>query len=407
MMSDLIPHDGTCLNGSSAVDSTAPEERPCVRITQAGQIDTTLNELTSCGHLTGDIIAAMGDGLCIVGLDFRVIYQNKVHEELTNGNFAGSYCFKSFHQQTSICPECPVQAAFADGRVHRQRKANKAAGQTAAYVEITASPLFDNAGELIAGIEIVRNISDQENARAATEKLNRVLLQKTDDLLAANDELEAFSYSLSHDMRTFLAQLQLAVEALTESPHCADEKTLFFINIIKKSVDGMDQLIASMLELAQASTGELRHDHVNLGSMADEILETLAMQNPDRLVKTIIPEDLTANGEGTLLYNALQNLLGNAWKFTMDAEEAKIELGKTNWGDEVVYFIRDNGCGFDQGDAEKIFQPFERLARSKHKGNGIGLATVKRILTRHGGRVWAESASAQGATFYFTLPDPE
>lgn len=166
----------------------------------------------------------------------------------------------------------------------------------------------------------------------------------------------------------------------------------------------MSALIDAMLGLARLSRSELRRQDVNLSAKAREIAERLQQMQPERRVEVIIEEDVLAHADAQLIRSALENLLGNAWKFTGKTSAARIEFGTLKRDDETVYFVKDNGVGFDMAYAGKLFGPFQRLHTSEEfDGTGIGLATVHRIISRHGGRVWAESAVGEGAIFYFTL----
>ncbi|MDE2312604.1 MAG: hypothetical protein KGL04_00330 [Elusimicrobia bacterium] len=167
----------------------------------------------------------------------------------------------------------------------------------------------------------------------------------------------------------------------------------------------MADLIGAMLKLSRATQGEIRQDVVNMSTLAQGIKDELVSLEPKRKADFSIQSGLTAFGDPDLLKLALENLLGNAWKYTRRKERARIEFGQTVQNGGVVYFVRDNGAGFDMSHADKLFLPFSRLhSRGEFEGTGIGLATVQRIIARHGGRIWAEGAVDKGASFYFTLP---
>jgi light-regulated signal transduction histidine kinase (bacteriophytochrome) len=167
----------------------------------------------------------------------------------------------------------------------------------------------------------------------------------------------------------------------------------------------MTALIEGLLVLSRLSRHEIHAHVVDMGSQAREILENFAAQEPQRRVNVRIAPELRVAADRDLLRALLENLLGNAWKFTGNQPDAVIEIGKTDNGDEVVYYVRDNGVGFNMDYADKLFSPFQRLHRAgEFPGYGIGLATVQRIVSRHGGRIWAQAAEGAGATFYFTLP---
>jgi light-regulated signal transduction histidine kinase (bacteriophytochrome) len=165
----------------------------------------------------------------------------------------------------------------------------------------------------------------------------------------------------------------------------------------------MKQLIEDLLNLSRIGRSDMRRERVNLGAMAESVFADLRRQQPDRHITFHAVSDLFVEGDARLIRIALENLLGNAWKFTSRKADAEIEVGQTMQGQERVYFVRDNGAGFDMAYADKLFGAFQRLhTTSEFPGTGIGLATVQRIMHRHGGRIWAQSAPGQGATFYFT-----
>jgi signal transduction histidine kinase len=243
---------------------------------------------------------------------------------------------------------------------------------------------------------------------------NLITLKRAQDVLqeanaaadAANRELEAFCYSVSHDLRAPLRSLDGFSQALLEDygdrlePEGKD-----YLQRIGAAAKRMGQLIDDLLELSRVTRTDLNPAAVNLAEIARRIVGDLRATSPERSVSMTIPERLTAQGDQRLLYLALENLLSNAWKFTGKRQDARMELGVTRDGNETVYFVRDNGAGFDMTYADKLFAPFQRLHdEADFEGTGIGLATVQRIIQRHGGRVWAEGSVGHGATVYFTLP---
>jgi signal transduction histidine kinase len=226
-------------------------------------------------------------------------------------------------------------------------------------------------------------------------------------LLAANRELETFSYTVSHDLRSPLNTIdgfsQLLAKRLTGSDN---EKALYFLSRIRGGAAQMERLIADLLVLAQVARTQMRHEPVNLSALASSIMEDLQARQPERKTTVNIEAGLQTNGDAGLLRVALENLLGNAWKYSSRQAEARISIGqKLDAAGNTVFFVQDDGAGFDMAHAEKLFQPFQRLhGVAEFPGTGIGLATVNRIIVRHGGRIWAESAPDLGATFFFTLP---
>jgi signal transduction histidine kinase len=226
------------------------------------------------------------------------------------------------------------------------------------------------------------------------------------DLEEANRELEAFSYSVSHDLRAPLRSIEGFSQILLEDyADKLDEEGEKYLGRVRAASRRMALLIDDLLDLSRVSRRPLRRELVDLSAQAREITAELGKSQPDREVEFVIADRLAANGDARLLRLALENLLGNAWKFTSREERARIEFRSTTLeGRERVYFVRDNGVGFDEAYAGKLFGAFQRLHEPEEfEGTGIGLATVQRIVRRHGGRVWAEGEVGKGATFFFTL----
>ncbi len=227
----------------------------------------------------------------------------------------------------------------------------------------------------------------------------RVLLE------ASNQELEAFAYSVSHDLRAPLRSMDgFSLVVLEDYADKLDDEGRDYLGRIRRASQHMAQLIDDMLTLSRVTRDELEQETVDLSGMAEAIAAELQKTDPTREVSFDIAPGVVAEGDGRLLRIVLENLLGNAWKFTAEHPTAMIEFGVAEIDGEAVYYARDDGAGFDMAYADKLFQPFGRLhSASEFEGTGIGLATVARIVGRHGGRVWAESAVEQGATAYFTL----
>jgi signal transduction histidine kinase len=235
-------------------------------------------------------------------------------------------------------------------------------------------------------------------------KLNEKYRQRAVELTAMNRDLEAFGSSLSHDLKTPLTSICLAAEALREKfPVADDAGRQYFLSTILAESERMNGLIDAMLLLSRASKDEIHRVDVNLSDMAGDILLRLSSGNPERKAEWTVAPDVVVTGDERLLQAAMENLLGNAWKYTNMNDVARIEFGVLA-GEKRVFFVKDNGIGFDMAKAGQLFTPFRRLHDDeKFKGFGIGLATVERIVTRHGGRIWANAQPGLGATFSFTL----
>jgi signal transduction histidine kinase len=260
------------------------------------------------------------------------------------------------------------------------------------------------ASLLLFGISwmLVRSRILAEDASKDLEDANR-------ELEGANRELEAFSYSVSHDLRAPLRTIDGFSQILQEDyENVLDGEGLDYLGRVRAASGNMATLIDDLLDLSRVSRRPLRRESVDLTRLATGIIEDLRAAQPDRNVQFVAGEDIKAYGDVSLLKVALENLLGNAWKFTQRKEEARIEFGADRRPRPgflaPVYFVRDNGAGFDQAYSDKLFGAFQRLhGQDEFEGTGIGLATVARIIHRHGGRVWADSEVGEGATFYFTL----
>jgi two-component system, NtrC family, sensor kinase len=254
--------------------------------------------------------------------------------------------------------------------------------------------------------ELLRNELDAAEARAARELAEtRALL--VGELERKNNELEAFSYSVSHDLRAPLRAIDGFSRALIED--CSenlDGSGLNYLNRVRAAAQRMGELIDDMLQLSRVTRADLNRRKIDVSALAREVAADLQRQHPDRKVEFNIEDGLEGDADARLLRIVIENLFGNAWKFTRDVEQPKVELGLM--GDGASYFIRDNGAGFDMKRADKLFRPFQRLhTEEEFPGTGVGLATIYRVIDRHGGRVWAEAEVGQGATFYFTLPPPK
>jgi PAS domain S-box-containing protein len=235
---------------------------------------------------------------------------------------------------------------------------------------------------------------------------SRDRLQEQTRLLAeANKELEAFSYSVSHDLRAPLMRLWSYAQFLTEDyQEKLGKRGKEYLAGLQNACKAMDRLIDDLLRLSKVSVGEFRVTTVDLSSMVRAVINLLSKTNPGRRAEFAVADNLSVIGDESLLQVALENLLNNAWKFTSVRDTSKIQFGAIEWEGKTAYFVKDNGVGFDMDKADKLFLPFQRLHTGREfEGSGIGLATVKRIINRHGGHIWAEATPGLGATFYFTL----
>ena len=263
-------------------------------------------------------------------------------------------------------------------------------------LEISLSPLQTEDGLLATST--IRDISERKSAHEALERA-KISAE------AANRELEAFSYSVAHDLRAPLRGISGFSAALLEDlAGKLDDEAAGYLRRIVAGAERMAQLIDALLGLARLTRTELHRDTVDLSSLARSIADQLRASEPERAVDVVVAGGLVAHGDAPLLRVAMENLLGNAWKFTRKNHRARIEFGAEEVDGLPAYYVRDDGAGFDMALRDKLFAPFRRLHKSSDfEGTGIGLATVQRIVQRHGGRIWAEGSEGRGATFRFTL----
>ncbi|HYD94498.1 MAG TPA: MASE3 domain-containing protein [Noviherbaspirillum sp.] len=252
-------------------------------------------------------------------------------------------------------------------------------------------------------VEIGERKLAEEALRELNQSLEQRVAQRTVQLELANKELEAFSYSVSHDLRAPLR----AIDGFSQILHKnymehLDDKGRDYLARVRRASQRMGELIDDMLLLAQLSRKEVSRQQVDISALARAVLDELKQASPERRVETRVADGMAVDADPKLIRIVLENLLGNAWKFTGKTADARIEVGRADRDGMCAIFVRDNGAGFSMAYAHKLFGPFQRLhAASEFEGSGIGLATVQRIIQRHGGRVWAEGREGEGATFYF------
>ncbi|UJS18355.1 MAG: PAS domain S-box protein [Candidatus Jettenia sp.] len=297
-------------------------------------------------------------------------------------------------------------AVITSGNIWHGEFVNKKKNGELYWESVSISPIKKADGTIAHFVAIKEDITEQKQFENELRKQRDQLEYLTTQLTAANKELEAFCYSVSHDLRAPLRGIDGFSKALIEDyTDTLDEQGKNYLHRIRVASQRMGQLINDLLNLSRITRSEMRRKEVDLSAMVKTLALELREKQPERRIEFIVADELIANGDPQLLRIAMENLLNNAWKFTKTCMHAKIEFGFTRRNGNLVYFIRDNGAGFDMAYIDKLFAAFQRLhSSSEFEGTGIGLATVQRIIHRHGGQIWAEGEVNKGATFYFTLP---
>lgn len=277
------------------------------------------------------------------------------------------------------------------------------------YVSVSGEPFFNADGHFSGYVGVASDVTDQKHAEAEISKLTQELEdrveQRTAALAIANEELGSFSYSVAHDLRAPLRAISGFSTMLEEaSKDKLDQSEIGYLKRIRGNSERMGELIDDLLNLTRVSRREILRRDVDFSKLALGVIAMLTETHPERNVQVTVQPGIHVNADPSLLQIVLVNLIGNAWKFTSKTDPAKIEIGAAQRDDTITYFVHDNGIGFDMQYAHKLFTPFQRLhGRKEFEGTGIGLSLVKRIITKHGGKLWAESTKGQGATFYFTF----
>lgn len=341
------------------------------------------------------VIEGMNDGVIVIDPQRRVVDLNPAAREILHGLDPDAVG----RPLESVAPEI---SALLEGHgeaeeAHEEVSLGRDSAGRRDY-DLALSALRDRKGMVTGHLLVLRDVTERRRAE-------QNLLRQRAELTRANAELEHFAYLIAHDLRAPLRAITGFSEILLEDHSSSlDADARNYLLRTQSAAQHMASMIDDLLDLSHLTRRELRREPVDLASLAAEVVDELRQGQPERRAEVVIDPDLRVEGDPRLLRVALGNLLDNAWKFTSDNTEARIEFGAAQNAGERTYFVRDNGAGFDMAYADKLFRAFQRLHTSvEFEGSGIGLAAVARVVERHGGRIWAESEVGEGATFYFTL----
>lgn len=306
---------------------------------------------------------------------------------------------KLYHPEDQLHHNQTVQRGLETGQPYDLECRAYRPDGTLVYIQARGEPVFDSTGQLVQLVGTILDITDRKQAELT-------LQQTTAQLAASNQELEAFAYSVSHDLRSPLRAIDGFSRALIEDyGEYLDDQGRDYFDRIRRNIQRMGMLIDDLLRLSRVSRSEMHYVTVNLSTLVLEQVSELQVSESNRQVDVVVAPDVLVSADATLMRVVISNLLQNAWKFSSHHPTARIEFGTTQVNGQLTYFVQDDGAGFDMTYANMLFGVFQRLHNThEFPGTGIGLATVQRAIHRHGGQIWAEGQVEQGATIYFTLP---
>ena len=355
---------------------------------------------------TNDWIWEIDENLCFTYSSLKI--QTILGYELNNVMGNSILELVPSHQRDEVAEEFTELSVNQEAFVGVEQYFEDSDGNIAIF-ETSGIPLFNNSGIFQGYRGISKDITERKKTERQialmNDELENKVVERTKMLRIANKELEAFSYSVSHDLRAPLRSIDGFSQALIEDyGDTLDDIAMNYLSRVRSAAQRMSTLIDDMIKLAKVSRTELSKKTISLTEIARSISKNLSEMEPDRQAEFVIQSNLTVLGDENLMKVALQNLLENAWKFTSKEEKTCIEVGAKSVDNETVYYVKDNGAGFDMNYAKKLFTPFQRLHKeSDFPGTGIGLSTVQRIIHRHLGRIWAEGKPGEGAEFCFTM----
>jgi two-component system, cell cycle sensor histidine kinase and response regulator CckA len=351
-------------------------------------------------------LRSIGDAVIATDKTGLITFMNPVAEEMTGWKLEEvlqrnlTEVFNIINRDTRLPAENPVTRVIHEGNILGLANHTILKSRQGKEIPIndSAAPIKDEKGDILGVILVFSDMTDREKAQAELKEANA-------ELGAVNRELESFIYSVSHDLRAPLRTMAAFVSFLrVDYSERLDEQAKDYLIRISRSSAKMNKLVEDLLDLSRLSRKEVSRTKVNMSVLAASIVSGLRQAEPGRSIAISIEDGLNVSADPSLMEIVLSNLIGNAWKFTSKTEKAEIEFGSLEKEGETVYYVRDNGAGFDSRHATKMFLPFHRLHSDiEFEGTGIGLSIVERIIHSHKGKVWAEGKSGKGATVYFTL----
>jgi PAS domain S-box-containing protein len=385
---------------------------------QAAELYRSREALAAQGRTLQSVLDNIGDGLIATDAHGKFLLWNPAADRILGQGMADVPPAKWAEHYRIFLPdrttpfpaeELPLARALRGRQADSEMFIRTASGESGAWVEASAQPICDKGGSICGGVvafrDITRRVLADRAIRDLNAKLEQRVFERTAELLVANKEMEAFSYSISHDLRAPLRHISGFVRMLREdfSSQIEPEAQRYIKNIEDGALN-MSRMVDEMLNLSRLGRQALHCEPTGLNQLIDEVVSLLQPDTAGRQIAWKIAALTPVECDATLIKQVFQNLISNALKYSRKREQAVIEIGESERDGAIAIFVRDNGDGFDMKYADKLFGVFQRLHRAEEfEGTGVGLATVARIVQKHGGRVWAEAEKDRGATFFFTL----